>query len=62
MKKIIIFLIVLLLFDCKPTRTYMLNDVLWQSKGKVFKNNYKKGNGRLVKNKRFKIYTIKESK
>ena len=57
----ITFLVVLLLFDCKPTRTYLLNDVLWQSQGKVFKNNYKKGNGRLVKNKRFNPYLIKDS-
>ena len=60
MKKIIIFLIVLLLFDCKPTRTYIVNGVLWQSQGKIFKNNYKKGNGRLVKNKRFNPYLIKD--
>ena len=43
MKKIIIFLIVLLLFDCKPTRTYIVNGVLWQSQGKIFKRNYRKG-------------------
>ena len=55
------FLIVLLLFDCKPTRTFLLNDVLWQSKGKVFEDNYKKGNGRLVKNKRFNPYIKKDS-
>jgi hypothetical protein len=61
MKKIIMFLIVLLLFDCKPTRTYILNDVLWKSQGKAFENNYKKGNGRLVKNKRFNAYIKKDS-
>ena len=56
MKKIIMFLIVLLLFDCKPKRTFLLNDILWQTQGKAFKLNYKKGSGRLVKNKRFKTY------
>jgi hypothetical protein len=61
MKRILMFLIVLLLFDCKPTRTFLLNDVLWQSKGKVFEDNYKKGNGRLVKNKRFNPYIKKDS-
>jgi hypothetical protein len=61
MKRILMFLIVLLLFDCKPTRTFLLNDVLWQSKGKVFEDNYKKGNGRLIKNKRFNAYIKKDS-
>ena len=53
MYKIIMFLMVLLLFDCNPTKTFILNGVIWQSQGKAFKKNYKKGNGRLVKNKRF---------
>lgn len=47
------FLMVLLLFDCNPTKTFILNGVIWQSQGKAFKKNYKKGNGRLLKNKRF---------
>jgi hypothetical protein len=53
MKKIIMFLMLLLLFDCNPTRTYILNGVIWQSQGKAFKKNYKNRNARLVKNKRF---------
>jgi hypothetical protein len=61
MKKVIILLIVLFLFDSCLTKTYLLNDVLWQSQGKVFKNNYKKGSGRLVKNKRFNPYIKKDS-
>ena len=52
---------VLFLFDSCLTKTYLLNDVLWQSQGKVFKNNYRKGNGRLVKNKRFNAYIKKDS-
>ena len=61
MKKIITFLVVLLLFDCSPTKTFVLNDVIWQSEGKPFETNYKKGNGRLVKNKRFNISIKKDS-
>lgn len=61
MKKTITFLVILLLFNCSPTKTFVLNDVLWQTQGKPFKNNYKKGNGRLVKNKRFNPYIIKDS-
>jgi hypothetical protein len=61
MKKIITLLVVLFLFDSCLTKTYLLNDVLWQSQGKIFKNNYKKGNGRLVKNKRFNDYIKKDS-
>lgn len=55
------FLMVLLLVDCSPTKTFILNDVLWQSQGKPFEDNYKKGNGRLVKNKRFNPYIKKDS-
>ena len=61
MKKTITFLVVLLLFNCSSTKTFVLNDVLWQTQGKPFKKNYKRGNGRLVKNKRFNPYLIKDS-
>jgi hypothetical protein len=61
MKKIITFLVVLLLFDCSQTKTFIKNDVLWQSQGKPFKNNYTKGNGRLVKSKRFNVNIKKDS-
>ena len=61
MKKIITFLVVLLLFDCSPTKTFIKNGVIWQSQGKPFKINYKKGSGRLVKNKRFNVNIKKDS-
>jgi hypothetical protein len=61
MKKIIILLIVLFLFDSCLTKTYIKDGVLWQTQGKPFKDNYKKGSGRLVKNKRFNDYIKKDS-
>jgi hypothetical protein len=61
MKKIITFLVVLFLFDSCLTKTYIKDGVLWQTQGKPFKDNYKKGSGRLVKNKRFNPYLIKDS-
>ena len=61
MKKIITFLVILLLFNCTSTKTFVKNDVLWQTRGKSFKINYKKGSGRLVKNKRFNLYIKKDS-
>jgi len=61
MKKIITFLVVLLLFDCSQTKTYIKDGVIWQSQGKAFENNYTKGNGRLLKNKRFNIFIKKDS-
>jgi hypothetical protein len=61
MKKIITFLLVLLLFNCTSTKTFIKNDVLWQSEGKPFKNNYKKGSGRLVKSKRFNVNIKKDN-
>jgi hypothetical protein len=61
MKKIITFLVFLLLFDCSTTKTYIKDGVIWQSEGKPFENNYKKGNGRLVKSKRFNISIKKDS-
>jgi hypothetical protein len=61
MKKIIIFLIVLFLFDSCLTKTYIKDGVIWQSEGKAFKNNYTKGNGRLVKSKRFNVNIKKDS-
>jgi hypothetical protein len=60
MKRIIILLIVLFLFNCTSTKTFIKNDVLWQSEGKPFKINYTKGN-RLVKNKRFNDYIKKDN-
>ena len=60
MKKIIILLVVLFLFDSCLTKTYIKDGVLWQSQGRVFERNYKKGN-RLVKNKRFNAYIKKDS-
>jgi hypothetical protein len=61
MKKIITFLVVLFLFDSCLTKTYIKDGVLWQTQGKPFKDNYKKGSGRLVKNKRFKPYIKKDN-
>jgi hypothetical protein len=61
MKKIITFLVVLFLFDSCLTKTYIKDGVLWQTQGKPFKDNYKKGSGRLVKNKRFNPYIKKDS-
>lgn len=61
MKKITFFIIFLFLFDSCLTKTYIKDSVIWQSKGKIFKNNYKKGSGRLVKNKRFNDYIKKDS-
>jgi hypothetical protein len=61
MKKTITFLVVLLLFNCSSTKTFVKDGVLWQTQGKPFKDNYKKGSGRLVKNKRFNPYLIKDS-
>jgi hypothetical protein len=61
MKKIIILLIILLLFNCNSTKTFVKDGVLWQTQGKPFKDNYKKGSGRLVKNKRFNPYIKKDN-
>lgn len=51
---------ILFLFDSCLTKTYIKDGILWQSKGKIFQRNYKKGN-RLVKNKRFNDYIKKDS-
>jgi hypothetical protein len=61
MKKIITFLLVLFLFDSCLTKTYIKDGVIGQSEGKAFKNNYTKGNGRLVKSKRFNVNIKKDS-
>jgi hypothetical protein len=61
MKKIITFLLVLLLFNCTSTKTYIKDGVIGQSEGKPFKNNYKKGSGRLVKSKRFNVNIKKDN-
>ena len=61
MKKITFFIIVLVLFNCNSTKTFVKDGVLWQTTGRGFKDNYKKGSGRLVKNKRFYPYIKKDS-
>ena len=61
MKKIIMLLVVLILFDCSTTKKFLKNSVIWQSQGKAFESNYKRGEGRLLRNERFNPPIIKDS-
>ena len=54
-------LVILVLFDCSPTKTFLKDGVIWQSQGKVFENNYKTGSNKLLRNERFKPPIIKDS-
>ena len=60
-KKIIMLLVILVLFDCSSTNTFIKDGVIWQSQGKVFENNYKTGSNKLLRNERFNPSIIKDS-